>query len=302
MNTNETSVILRHPARWPAAGKWLATAFLAIVGFGYLAAVANMFHQHQLADGVPGLSIDDLRAAFHGVEVQDDPGDEASSAPKSRFMEMVEPGGDMRKHLTKGGEPAVRTLEKWLRNGATRENFTKAGIAQEGDPSPADVVASNCLRCHNADGGEKADTPYGEDLFDVDYDMIFVYAAPGTAKQTTEATPGEPRTIGPNSEAHLFLVTHIHMLSIPVFTLIVSALFLLTGNCRGIRGLLTVAPMFSLCVDFSSWWLARWAEGFIYAIAAAGAVFGATFGLQILSVTWAIWFGRPGDGTPVHSR
>ena len=111
--------------------KVLVTLFLGLVGLGYLAATANIYLQHQGADGEPGLSPDDLRQTFHGIEKQVVAG--------STMLDQVRPGGDMREYLDPGGEPEIRALTSWLEAGAKEEDFAKPGLAQAGDP-PAKAV------------------------------------------------------------------------------------------------------------------------------------------------------------------
>lgn len=281
----------------PVSAKVLLTLFLALIGVGYLAAVGNLYQQHHLADGVEGLTLDDLLVTFHGMEIIVEPpsADQPTPAAMSRMLEMIEPGGDMRKHVTKGGPKSVRALEAWLKGGASESTFKSKSLAAEGDPSADDVIARRCLRCHNADGGEKADAPYGPDLFTTDYAMIHRFAAPGSAlaAPSTDATDGPTiKTMGPMTMPHLLLITHIHMLSIPVFTLIVSGLFYITCSSSAIKRALVPIPMICLVFDFSGWWLARIAEPFIYVIAAAGAVYGLTLAVQLLSVAASLWSGR----------
>jgi len=282
-------------ASLPVPAKVLLTLFLALIGVGYLAALGNLYQQHQLADGREGLTLDDLRVTFHGMTVTEEPrsGDQTESVAKSRMLEMVEPGGDMRKHLVKGGPEAVRALESWLKGGARESTFTTRSLAAEGDPSAESVIARHCLRCHNAEDGEKADTPYGPDLFTTDYGMIYKYAAPGTALTASTSAGDETATksLGPMTLPHLLLITHVHMLSIPVFTLIVTALFFISRPDSLIVRAITPIPMICLVVDFSSWWLARWSEPPIYAIVAAGALYGLTLAVQLVTVAVALWAG-----------
>jgi len=282
----------------PLSAKVLLTLFLLLIGVGYLAALGNLYHQHSLADGKEGLSLDDLRAAFHGLEVA--PGESGSDqdpAMKSRMQQMIEPGGEMRKHLIKGGPQAVRTLETWLQHGAVEAQFTQKGLAGAGDPAAADVIMSRCLDCHNADGGEKADVPFGPDLFTPDYQMVMRVAAPGTAKlgQAAAGELSDHRTLGPQTIPHLFLVTHIHMLSIPVFTLIVGGLFLISSLAASPRHLLVPIPMAALTCDFACWWLAREWPVLIYVIASTGAIYGVSMGGQLLTVVASLWFWKPAD-------
>jgi hypothetical protein len=87
----------------------------------------------------------------------------------------------------------------------------------------------------------------------------------------------------------LILISHMHMLAIPMFTLVVGLLFMMTRLPWSLRSALTPLPMLALIIDFSGWWLARLANGFIFFIAAGGAIFGIVFGAQILAVTWDLW-------------
>jgi hypothetical protein len=278
----------------PLSGRILLSLFLALIGFGYLSALGNLYHRHNMADGEEGLTVNDLRANFHGIEVAAEPSGRPAVA-KSHMLEMIEPGGKMRKHATQGGPEAIRTLETWLQRGANEAEFAQEGLTQPGDPAPAEVIMAQCLDCHNADGGEKADVPFGPDLFTVDYQMVWEVARPGTAISTAQTrTDAEPeiQAVGPQSLPHLFLVTHIHMLSIPLFTLIVSGLFLVSAFPARVRNIVAPLPMAVLVLDFSSWWLARQAETFIYVIAAAGALYGVLFGLQLITVFVSMWLPR----------
>jgi len=277
-------------AALPRAMKVVLTLFLAMIGVGYLMALGNLYHRFEDADGRPGLTMDDLRAAFHGIAAREEPAAAAASqpaVPKSRMLQMVEPGGKMRKNAMKGGEPAVRALEAWLKRGALEAEFHTESLGSAGDPSAESVIERRCLSCHNAEDGEQDDAPYGADPYEVDYRMVYVYAAPGTAKV---GAAGE--ALGPMSEAHLFLITHAHMLSIPVFTLLVTGLFWLSGGGGVVKGVVAAVPMTALAVDFASWWLARLAEAFVYVIAAAGAVYALGLAWQLLAVAIGLW--RPG--------
>ncbi len=306
----------------PTAARVLLTAFLALIGFGYLAALGNLYHQHRLADGKPDLSFDDMRVVFHGM-VLGDPGAprDRTAAPMSRMLEMVEPGGPMRKHLIEGGEPAVNALTAWLRGGAKQAQFGAAGLVQPDDPSPMTVIDLQCLTCHNADSGEKDDAPYGPDMFTVDYEMVYRYAAPGTATgdleshereasasghdhaatddvETENAPATGSRPTGPMAISRLFLITHVHMLSIPVFTLIVSGLFLMTGWPPPWKGVVAVVPMLTLLFDFAAWWLARSFEPLLYVMAAAGGIYGIVLAVQLFSVLASMWFGCSRSSRP----
>lgn len=285
----------------PRSARVLLTGFLLLIGFGYLSALGNLYQRLELSDEQEGLSIDDLRANFHGLEVQIEDAEDGSGpvarAAMSRMLEQVQPGADMRDELVAGGMPAVRSLTRWLEGGALAKDFEATGLAQAGDPSAADTIRRYCLDCHNADGGENEDAPYGPDLFDVDLAMVMVYAQPGTAKMAlseADAADGEAgiRRLGPQSMAHLLLVSHIHMLAIPVYSLILGGLVLLTSLPAKFRGVLAVTPMLALIGDFGCWWLARVFEGGVYVIPITGGIYGASLATQLLCILGSTWFGR----------
>jgi hypothetical protein len=275
-------------ARLPLSGKLLVTLFLLVVGPGYLFGPANIFFRHQDADLEPGLSVDDLRRTFHGMEKQVTP--EAEITVNSAMLEQVRPGGEMREHLEQGGEPAIRSLISWLEGGAKEDDFAKTGLAVPNDPSAKEVISANCIECHNADGGEMEDIPYAATAeAEVEYALVME-----TAKPEFERHQSGPQTLAlaPTGPKELVHITHAHILTIPVFTLLVGVLFLMTGFGERVKLILAPLPMLAVLLDISSWWIARVAEPFIYVIAASGALFGAAYGLQILCVLGDMWFGR----------
>jgi hypothetical protein len=228
---------------------------------------------------------------YHGLDKQVT-GENREVAP-SEMLKEVSPGGKMRKHLVRGGEAADRALTTWLKQGAAADTFEKAGLAQPSDPSASEVIARQCLKCHNATDGEERELPYAASAAArPDYAMVAKVATPPPAKVSQKT---ELRRFEPMSVRELLHVTHAHILAIPTFTLVVAVLFLCTGLGNGIKLLLAPLPLLASCLDFACWWLSRPFEPAIYGIAAAGAVFGMSFGLQILCILGSMWFGRRPD-------
>jgi hypothetical protein len=121
-------------------------------------------------------------------------------------------------------------------------------------------------------------------------------AEPQYALVSKVAAPPEPGQktmhLAPTSREELVQITHAHMLSIPVFALLVAVMFLLTGLPTKFKAVLAPLPMLAMCADFAAWWLARPMESFVYLILAAGGVFGGALGAQIICVLGSTWFGR----------
>jgi hypothetical protein len=272
----------------PLPAKLLLTAFLALIGVGYFVALLNIYEHHHDADLDPALTINDLRRVYHGIDKQVT--SETRARTPSKMEEMVSPDGKMRKNLEKGGEPAIRALTFWLQHDAKEADFARPGLAQPGDPSAQQVIAEECIRCHNATDGDMSDVPYAQAADATpEYSLVAKLATP-------EYGAPEARTktmhLAPHGVADLVQITHAHILAMPVFALILGGLFCLTGVPSRAKLILAPLPMVAMCFDFASWWLARISEPFIYVIAAAGAVFGLGLGLQILTIFASLWVGK----------
>lgn len=250
------------------------TGFLAVIGMGYLVAIANIYHRHQLADGKPGLSMDDIRAVYRGLVAPED------SETPPRMLTMIR--GEMREYLS--SEADFTVLESWLKTGSNPEAFD----AGQGRRTPKKVIIKNCLRCHAQSTGTEIskDSPFGRDEFDVDPVLIARLVAAPPQNGTTKAAPGY-------SIPRLVLVSHQHMLSIPLFTLVVGLLFSWSRFPATARHVLTPVPMIALLFDFGGWWLARLSDLGIYSLVVAGGVFGLVFGLQLLVVAIDLWRPAP---------
>jgi hypothetical protein len=144
------------------------------------------------------------------------PSVEVHTSLVSPMQRMVSPGGKMRKHLERGGAPAVRALMTWLEAGAHEDAFAKAGAPQAGDPSPQQVIASQCIHCHNMQG-DVADIPYAMDEESQPvFELVSKKAAPMLGPMTQQA---QTVSLAPTGRAELVQITHAHILAIPVFTL-----------------------------------------------------------------------------------
>ena len=261
----------------PAGVRVMLSTFLAIIGLGYLAAVANIYHSHQLADGKEGLSVDDIRAVYGGLSVvrgQD-------AVIPSRMLTMIR--GAMRQYVN--SEEDYEILETWLKAGGSEAGLNEGPRRK----TPRRALIRNCLRCHARSTGTdiSKESPFGPDEFEVDHAMLsrLVAASVVSAENTVELPPQY-------TMQRLVLVSHIHMLAIPMFTLVVALLFMMTRLPATWRALLTPLPMLALVFDFAGWWLARIAGPFAYIILLAGGVYGLVFGFQLVAVLVDLWRSR----------
>lgn len=265
----------------------MLTLFLFLMGAGVLVSQANIYHHHHDADLDPELTVDDIRRTFHGMEKMVTA--QENTAKPSEMLKEVSPGGRMREYLEAGGPPAVRSLTTWLESGGKEADFSVSDKPQTGDPSPQTVIGQCCVRCHNAKDGDESDIPYAPDSATAPQFALVAKLATPVIGPTVAKT--ETVYLAPTATNELVQITHAHILVIPVFTLIVGGLFLLTGLPAGIKLILGPLPMLAVCTDIGGWWLARPFEPAIYLIAAAGAILAAGLGAQILCVLGSMWLG-----------
>ena len=260
----------------PAGVRIMLTAFLAIMGAGYLVAVANIYHSHGMADGKEGLSIADVRAVYSGLQVA------ANEAIPSRMLTMIH--GSMREYIDTDEDYAI--LEKWLTSGGSEQGLDEG----EARKTPRRALMRNCLRCHAESTGTaiSKEAPFGPDDFDVDYGMISKFVSVRTSESSENMVDVPPQY----TLSRLVLISHVHMLAIPMFTLVVGLLFALTRLPSSWRAWLTPLPMLAVGLDFCGWWLSRVGGPFIYLILGAGALFGIVFGLQVTAIAVDLWWPR----------
>ncbi len=260
--------------RLPAAWRGLLICFVVFLGAGYVVAQLNVLAQNQMIDGEPGLSFEDLKLKYHGGWIERQ---EGKAAP-SRMLEMI--NGAMREYLQ--SDEHYEVLVRWLESGAGRMAF------EAGAPTPRDVLFT-CLDCHSAESDDEIgrEAPFGPDLFTVDYDMVSKFTLAAAKEQTHES--GLTRVWRePVRWQALVMTAHAHVLSVPIFVALLGGLFLWTGwpKSPAWRTALACAPLVFFLIDLACWWLARLPEAgpiFVGGIAAAGALFGASYGLQ-----WAV--------------
>ena len=228
-------------AKLTLPAKSLITLFLLIVGPGYLFGTANILFQHQDADLEDGLTLDDLRRTFHGMEKTVTP--QAKITVNSNMLEQVREGGDMREYLEKGGEPAIRGLITWLEAEAKEEDFAKSGLVEAGDPSAKEIIAKYCVECHT-EGGDTEDVPYAATADDEpDYALVVEMAKP---KIDRHQFGPQTLKLAPTGAMELVHITHAHILTIPVFTMIVGVLFTMTGFGPTVKLILAPLPMLAV--------------------------------------------------------
>lgn len=257
-----------------SAWRVLLTTVVVFIACGYGAALLNIYAQNELIDGRPGLSVDDLILLYSGGEVRVEPGE----APPSAMLRMIQ--GSMRQYFS--DDDHYELLLNWLQHGAAPESFSG-----DDDLTPETVLVLDCMGCHASDSSHSISrtAAFGPTMFAADYEQV--------ARFTTRVEPGQATAYRPpRGWRELAMSTHVHMLSVPVFVVLIAGLFLwATSESDGWiatqRAWLGAAPLVLFLIDVACWWLARIPQvGWLFALAigASGALFGLTFLTQIAVV------------------
>ncbi len=227
----------KHPLRDldPLPRLGLICIVLTLLG-GTLAAGTHTLLHHQNRDERAGLTIDDIKAHYHGI---------ATTAP---LLESLRSG-----HPRTLQSDDRQTLIEWLRSNSISTDYDNLDL---GDAAPSEIIAENCLECHSrsSSGPDTApDIPL--DYFD-DVEPLSV-----------------SRDIQPVSIEILAASTHTHALALSALTLVLCWLALHTAWPRPLVGTLVALTGVGLLADIASWWLTRQWIGFAWVIAIGGAVF-----------------------------
>ena len=219
---------------------------------GVWASLEHLQDHHHNRDGEPGVSMDDLVGAYHGLD------------RPARLVVSLE-----------GGHPeelpaAERTiLLDWLASGQVSEQYDALEL---GDASPAEVLDRRCVSCHSRQAeGEDACQEVPLEYWDDVAKLAF--------SRSVEATPPE------------ILITslHTHALAMALVTLAALGLLLATRWPQALVGLVAAAAGVGLFVDLASQLLARGSELFVYGVAGGGGLWGFSTVAACLAVLIDLW-------------
>lgn len=217
--------------------KLLISGFLIVLSSGF--AVGELYLQHttSMADGKPGLSMDDVTFTFHG--------DETKTTLKKQIL------GPMRKYFAEGGvekniKPEdiadIDAVIKWNDNGHPEEGYWN--LSEQDKTKDKKAVFKildnhNCYDCHSADAtmkGNKKDSPLDT------FAGVSKFLKPDTGMD----------------KGRLLSISHVHLLGMGMMFLLVGAAVGLTLFSRRVRSVLIVAGLASVLLDIFGWWFVKW--------------------------------------------
>jgi hypothetical protein len=234
---------------------------LLVMGAGFAASAAHVRHHHENRDERSGLTVDDLRGAYHGLR---------SESPLLRALQADHPA-------ELDGAQAVadtdrQTLLAWLQSDRVSEDYDNLDL---GDAAPAEIIAINCLSCHarqssNELGGQ-VPLEYWDDVRAVAFS----------------------REISPTSAEIVVTSIHTHALSLAAIAIVLAGLLVATRWPRPLVSGLVLLSGCGLLLDIAGQWFTRDAEGLVWLIVVGGAAFALASGVALLVVVLDLWLPGP---------
>ncbi|MGD9690781.1 MAG: hypothetical protein AB7K52_14475 [Phycisphaerales bacterium] len=247
-----TGVLLRNLS---LPGKLGVAGLLLVFGIGLLASLKHIETHYQNRDERPGLTRDDITAAYAGLRAP------SALLEVARGRHPSTPGG------TVVVPDSLRTaLEKWLASPQIAENFDSMEFS---DPTARELVAASCASCHSmrADPGTPGLGRAASIPLDT-WEQVKRYAF----ERTLERTPDRVKTIS----------THTHALSLATMGAVLLVLAMLSTWPRWLTGLCVCVMGLGLAADISGWWLTNHYAWAVNLIIVGGAGFSGGSGLLLL--------------------
>lgn len=237
----------------PLAWRLALTALSLVMGIGLVTSLRHLVDHHQNRDEEPGLSLTDVKAAYHGIQTP------------SRLRTALESG-----HPPTLAEADRKALLEWLSGNRVAEAYDDPDL---GARAPSELIAASCVQCHS----KKAAGPAA--LLPLEYwEEIKKHAF----SRSLEATP---RKIVEAS-------AHAHAPTLSMWSLLALGLLYFTRWPAKLRAALALVNGAALLVDISSWFLARDSAAFVYGIAMGGGVWAASLALTLVLIVAELWLPR----------
>lgn len=234
------------------------TGVVGAIVLGLWASLSHLEEHHRNRDGQPGVSVDDLVGAYHGLD---------NPAPLVVALERGHPES----------QPAAsrELLLKWLKSAKISDDFDNPDL---GAAAPAEVLARDCVACHSrkateGDGiGQKLPLEYWDDVEKVAF------------SRKLDATP----------ESILITSTHTHALSMAVVSCVLMFLAWSTRFAPRLKSGLALLLGLGLACDLAGWWLAREGASFIWLVILGGGAWSVGALLGCLLALAELWLPRRG--------
>lgn len=158
-------------------------------------------------------------------------------------------------------EAAKQTILDWINHGAPEAEFN-----EKINP----ILQNNCIMCHSAESG-----------LPVPHFTSYANVVALTETDTGATIPA------------LVRVSHIHLFGIAFILFFVGRIFILCEMRVWVKRVTVAIPFIFLLVDILSWFITKVYPSFAYVVVANGALMGISFGGQLLTSLYQMWFYKP---------
>lgn len=235
----------------PATARVGLTGIVLSLLLGLWASLEHLEQHHHNRDGEPGVSLDDLTGAYHGLD-----------RPAALVVALE------RGHPEGLPEAERRVLLDWLAGGKVSEQYDDLEL---GDFSPAEVLGRNCLACHTRQSSDAAAAAVPLEYWDDVSRTAF------------------SRSLEPTPRAILMTSLHTHATSLALLSLVVLALLWATRWPRGAQGALAAVCGAALAIDLACQLLAREHAALVLGVAAGGALWSLSLAVACALVLVDLW-------------
>ncbi|MEZ6243250.1 MAG: hypothetical protein R3B57_09420 [Phycisphaerales bacterium] len=235
----------------PFARLGVTLLVLTLVG-GYVVAGLHLRWHYDNRDERAGFSLDDIRAAYHGI------------TSESLLLAALKRG-----HPDALDEADRKALTDWLASDRINTDYDNFDL---GDQAPSEIIATSCLDCHSrsATGAEAYSTLPLDKADDV---LSIAYS----------------RDVQPSPTKIVAVSQHTHAPTMALVLLVVGALGVMTRWWGWLSGLVLAIGGGGLLADMGGQWLARTNEAWVYAIVVGGFAYAGSVMLMGLAVIVDLW-------------
>jgi hypothetical protein len=254
----------------PATARFALTCLLIVLGGGIAASLQHVVDHHQNRDSKPGVSIDDIMGAYHGVQV---------AAPLVTALERKHPASlpdNQREFLRDWLLGKVDAATKQRPAGGNPRLVEDYDSLDLGDSAPAEIISKNCLSCHSRKApdseavAKKLPLDYLDDVKKIAFE----------------------KKIDPPPTQILTNSTHAHALSLGTMSVMLGMLLMATRWPRWLSGGLFMLAAVALLADISCWWIARSEQPAVYVLIVAGGVYAGSTVLTLVMLFADLWLPK----------
>jgi len=208
---------------------------LTLLG-GYIVSGLHLRWHYDSRDEIPGLTINDIVGAYHGVQTP------------SPMIEALESG-----HPEELDDSERAALLDWLHGDRVSLDYDNLDL---GDLAPSEIIAFSCVDCHTRSASGPDTNP---DLPLEYWDDVRKLSG------SKNIQPAGPKIVATSQHAHAPMMA--------VVMILLSVLCIATRFPLRLTGWLVLISGLGLLVDMASWWITREIASFAYAIVIGGGLY-----------------------------